>query len=126
MNAGQVLGVPPGWPERVWPPGSPDWELSAVEFLLDCCPAEFRNHPVLRRQPLVLARFAGWQLDGALRAGELDLRTLRFSLSQRVPPQVVGQAAEVWQEAMAQLQRLRREARLVEDALGGARVRARL
>jgi hypothetical protein len=123
---GQVPVVPPGWPERVRPPDSPDWELSAVEFLLDCCPAEFRNHPMLRRHPVVLARFAAWQLEGALRAGELDLRTLRFSLSQVAPPQVAGQAAEVWQEARAGIHRLRREARLVNDALGGARVRARL
>lgn len=118
--------TPPGWPGRVRPPGTPDWEASAVEFLLDCCPSAFRNHPVLRRQPLVLARFAGWQLDGAVRAGELDLRTLRTSLAGRVPPEVIGQAADVWQEVGAHLLRRRREVRLVEDALGGARFVPRL
>ncbi|PFG16614.1 hypothetical protein ATK74_1161 [Propionicimonas paludicola] len=126
MSVVRSQNVPPGWPGRVWPPSAPDWELTAVEFLLDCCPAEFRNHPVLRRQPLVLARFAGWQLDGAIRAGEVDLRTLRAQLSGRVSPEVVGQAAEVWQEATAHLQRRRREVRLVADALGGARFRVRL
>lgn len=118
--------VPPGWPERVLPPGADGWESSAVEFLLDCCPSQFRTHPVLRRQPLVLARFAGWQVDAAITAGELDLRTLRMALRPKVPPAVVEQAVDVWLEVSAQLQRLRREVRLVGDALGGARFRARL
>lgn len=97
-----------------------------MEFLLDCCPSGFRNHPMLRKQPLVLARFAAWQLDGAARAGELDLRSLRTVLATQVPPEVVGQAAEVWQEVGAQLLRRRREVRLVADALTGARFVARL
>lgn len=117
---------PPGWPQGVRPPDAPDWEASAVEFLLDCCPAGFRNHPVLCRQPLVLARFAAWQLDGAARAGELDLRSLRTALARQVPPEVVAQAVEVWQEVGAQLLRRRREVRLVADALCGARFVARL
>ena len=121
-----VAQVPPGWPQGVSPPVSPDWEASAVEFLLDCCPSGFRNHPLLRRQPLVLARFAAWQLDGALRAGELDLRSLRTALARQVPPEVVAQAAEVWQEVGAQLLRRRREVRLVADALSGARFVPRL
>ena len=50
--------APAGWPERVRPPGSPEWELSAVAFLFDCCPADFRGYAVLQRHPLVLARFA--------------------------------------------------------------------
>ena len=50
--------VPPGWPERVRPPGAPDWELTATEFLLDCCPADYRRYRLLRRHPVVLARFA--------------------------------------------------------------------
>ena len=52
------LYVPPGWPSRVRPPGAPDWEVTAVEFLLDCCPSDYRGYPVLRRHPAVLARFA--------------------------------------------------------------------
>lgn len=126
MSIAEVSRTPPGWPIQVLPPTAPDWELSAVEFLLDCCPAQYRTYPLLRRHPLVLARFAGWQLDGAVRAGEVDLRALRTQLAGRVPPQVVGQAAEVWQEATAHLQRRRREVGLVEDALGGVRWRPRL
>lgn len=81
---------------------------------------------MLRRQPLVLARFAAWQLDGAVRAGEIDLRTLRSGLSRQVPAEVVSQAVDVWQEVGAQLVRLRREVEMVADALGGARFVPRL
>ncbi|MFZ0531016.1 MAG: hypothetical protein WAL91_10840, partial [Propionicimonas sp.] len=50
--------APPGWPDRVRPPEAPDWERTAVAFLFDCCPADYRGYPVLRRHPVVLARFA--------------------------------------------------------------------
>ena len=50
--------LPPGWPPAVRPPGSPDWERTAVEWLLDLCPADYRGYPVLRRHPLALAALA--------------------------------------------------------------------
>ena len=55
----QVDGtVPPGWPEEVRPPGAPDWERTAVAWLFDLCPPDYRAHEVLRRYPVLLARFA--------------------------------------------------------------------
>ena len=47
-----TIYTPPGWPERVRPPGAPDWEVTATEFLLDCCPADYRRYQLLRRHPV--------------------------------------------------------------------------
>ena len=43
--------VPPGWPEQVRPPGAPDWERTAVAWLFDLVPPDYRAHEVLRRYP---------------------------------------------------------------------------
>ena len=50
--------VPPGWPPGVLPPQAPEWERSAVAWLFDLCPPDYRAHEVLRRHPVVLAREA--------------------------------------------------------------------
>ena len=49
---------PPGWPAQVHPPESPDFERTAVGWLLDQCPPDYRAYEVLRRYPVILARFA--------------------------------------------------------------------
>src|SRR3712207_8593651 len=50
--------LPPGWPAAVRPPGAPDWEHTAVAWLFDLVPPDYRAHEVLRRYPVLLARFA--------------------------------------------------------------------
>ena len=50
--------VPPGWPSEVRPPGASGWEATAIAYLLDCCPPDFRAYRVLRNHPMVLAQFA--------------------------------------------------------------------
>ena len=55
---GTALCVPSGWPESVSAPGTQRMESDAVGFLLDCCPPDYRAYPLLRREPVVLARFA--------------------------------------------------------------------
>jgi CO/xanthine dehydrogenase FAD-binding subunit len=118
--------VPAGWPEAVRPPPAPDWELSAAAFLFDCCPADFRAYPVLRRHPLVLARFAAHFVAGQCRAAQEGLAEIRTSLQGRVPVPVVEAAVEAWLEQEARLVRTRRAVRLVEDALSGQEFRPRL
>lgn len=111
--------TPPGWPARVRPPGAADWEASAAAFLLDCCPADFRAYPVLRRHPVVLARFAASFVAAQVRASADGLGGLRLGLADHVAPQVVQAAVEAWEEQAARLQRTRREVGLVEEALRG-------
>jgi len=50
--------MPPGWPTGVHPPGSEDFEASAVGWLLDIVPPGYRSHDVLRRYPVALATLA--------------------------------------------------------------------
>src|SRR4051812_38976901 len=76
--------APPGWPDGVRPPGAPDWDVSAVAFLFDCCPADFRSYPVLRRHPLVLALFAAHFVAGQCRAAQEGLAGVRTSLQGTV------------------------------------------
>ncbi len=111
--------TPPGWPARVRPPGTPDWESTAAAFLLDCCPADYRGYPVLRRHPVVLARFAAEFVESQVRASADGLAGVRTSLADQVAPEVVQAAADAWAEQGARLIRLRREVALVEEALRG-------
>ena len=111
--------APPGWPDDVRPPGAPEWEATAVAYLFDCCPADFRAYPVLRRHPLVLARFAAHFVAGQCRAAQEGLAEIRTSLQGRVGAPVVEAAADAWLEQEARLVRTRRAVGLVEDALRG-------
>jgi hypothetical protein len=111
--------APAGWPEEVRPPGAPEWELTAMAFLFDCCPADFRGHAVLRRHPLVLARFAAHFVAGQCRSSQEGLAEIRTSLQRVVAPDVVEAAAQVWLEQVARLARTRRAVTLVEEALRG-------
>lgn len=114
-----TIYTPPGWPERVRPPGAPDWEVTAIEYLLDCCPADYRRYRLLRRHPVVLARFATTFVEAQVQAGRDGLGGVRVSLAELVPPEVVTEAVDVWSQQQASLVRVRREVALVEEALRG-------
>ncbi|MGC3993514.1 MAG: hypothetical protein QM779_05225 [Propionicimonas sp.] len=111
--------APPGWPGAVRPPGAQGWEATAAAFLLDCCPSDFRAYPVLRRHPVVLARFAAEFVAAQVSAASDGLGRLRLDLSDQVDPEVVQAAVEAWEEQSAHLLRLKREVSLVEEALRG-------
>ena len=118
--------LPPGWPAAVRPPGSPEWERSAVAWLFDQCPADYRAYELLRRQPLVLARFAATALDGAVTAAETGLRTVRVELRERVPPEVVDAAVAAYERERHRLRGARHAVDLVERALRGEKWAPRL
>src|SRR5450755_937145 len=50
--------LPPGWPAGVHPPGSDDFERTAVAWLLDVVPPDYRLYGVLQRHPIALATMA--------------------------------------------------------------------
>jgi hypothetical protein len=118
--------APAGWPPEVRPPGAPDWEGSAAPWLLDISPPELRSYPVLRRHPVVLARFAAVHTEAALEAARRALGEVRTSLRDVVAPETVEQAVRAWERETARLVARRRAVDLVEQALRGRRFRPRL
>jgi len=114
-----TIYVPPGWPDAVRPPGAPDWERTAVAFLLDCCPPDYRQYAVLRRHPVVLVRFAAECVEAQVAACGAGLGECRASLDGLVPPEAIEDAAEAWRAQEAALRRTRREIALVEESLRG-------
>jgi len=113
--------LPPGWPGEVRPPGTPEWERSAIGWLFDQCPPDYRAYDVLRRHPLVLARFAAMALDGAVTAADAGLSTLRTELRDRVAPEAVEAAVAACEREGHRLRSARRSVDLVERALRGER-----
>ena len=120
------LVTPPGWPRQVLPPGAPGWEHTAVAWLLDICPPEFRSYPVLRRHDVVLARFAVLHVEAMQAAARKGVSEGRTALRDVADSDVVERAIATWQVEQARLLGLRREVGLVEEALRGRRFRARL
>ena len=123
MSDGQA---PPGWPRGVVAPGVPGWEETAAAWLLDQCPSDYRAHDVLRRHPLVLARFAAHHVAASLAGARAAYAGARRELGEEVDPETLTAALRALEEEGARLARADREVALVEEALRGARWRPRL
>lgn len=120
------LVTPPGWPPQVRPPGAPDWERTAVGWLLDICPPEYRGYPSLRRHEVVLARFAALHVEACQAAVRRGLSEARASLRDVADADTVEAALLTWQAEQSRLLAERRAVGLVEEALRGRRFVARL
>jgi hypothetical protein len=120
------LVAPPGWPPRVRPPGAPNWEHTAVSWLLDICPPEYRGYPVLRRHEVVLARFAALHVEACQAACRRGLSEARAVLCDVADLDTVDAAVEALQREQARLVGVRRAVGLIEEALRGRRFVARL
>ena len=110
----------------VRPPGAPAWERTAVAWLLDLCPPEFRSYPVLRRHDVVLARFAVLHVEACQAAVRRGLSEARAALRDVADPDTVEAAIKTWHAEDARLLAERRAVGLVEEALRGRRFVARL
>lgn len=118
--------TPPGWPTAVRPPGVPGWEATATSWLLDISPPEYRGYPVLRRHPVVLARFAALHVEAGQTVVRRGLSEARGVFRDVVDPDTVEAALLAWQAEEARLLAERRAVLLVEEALRGRRFVARL
>lgn len=118
--------APPGWPREVRPPDAPDWERTAVNWLLDICPPEYRSYPTLRRHVVVLARFAVLHVEACQAACRQGVSAARGELRDVADPDTVEAAVQAWHAESARLVAVRRAAGLVEEALRGRRFVARL
>jgi hypothetical protein len=118
--------APPGWPREVRPPDAPDWERTAVNWLLDLCPPDYRRYTGLRRHVVVLARFAVLHVEANQAAVRRGLSQVRADLKEVAEEWVVEAAVQTFQLEEARLIGVRRAVGLVEDALRGRRYTARL
>jgi len=113
--------VPPGWPEQVRPPGAPDWERTAVAWLFDLVPHDYRAHEVLRRYPVLLARMAGDHVAAGLDAARAGWRGVRVDLADHLPPEAMEAAMSAYEREGARLAAAARGIAVVAAALRGER-----
>ena len=78
--------LPPGWPAGVHPPGAEGFEQTAVNWLLDVVPPDYRLHGVLRRHPLALAALARHHVAACVAGAREGYRTARAELGEDLPP----------------------------------------
>ena len=118
--------TPPAWPDGLPPPDADDWVAAASAWLLDQCPPEYRLHEVLRRHPLVLARFTRWHVASGLDGHQRALGLVRAELAEHVAPETIEAAVVALERERQRLLALLPAVRAVEEALAGRRHRPRL
>ncbi len=113
--------LPPGWPDEVRPPGAPDWERTAVAWLFDLVPPDYRAQEVLRRYPVLLARFAADHVAAGLAAARVGWRTVRVELADHLPVEAIEAAVKAYEREGARLAAAARGVEVVAGALRGER-----
>jgi hypothetical protein len=111
--------TPPGWPAGVHPPGSDDFESTAVGWLLDVVPPDYRLHGVLRRYPVALAAMARCHSRACVEGAREGYRTARTELAGALPPHAVDTVLAAYRKEGARLAATARAVGLVERALRG-------
>lgn len=118
--------APPGWPQQVRPPGAPRWEDTAVNWLLDQCPPDYRLYAGLKRHPVVLVRFTALHTEASISAVRRGISEARTSLREVLPTESVEGAIAMWEREGARLLTVQRAVGLIEEAFRGRQFRARL
>ena len=111
--------IPPGWPAGVHPPGSEDFESTAVGWLLDVVPPDYRLHGVLRRYPVALATLARYHSKACVEAARQGYRMARTELAGVLPPHAIDTVLAAYRKEGARLAATAEAVDLVERALRG-------
>jgi outer membrane biosynthesis protein TonB len=111
--------IPPGWPAGVHPPGSEDFESTAVGWLLDVVPPDYRLHGVLRRYPVALATMARYHSKACVEGARQGYRTARTELAGALPPHAIDTVLAAYRKEGARLAATAEAVDLVERALRG-------
>ena len=111
--------LPHDWPAEVFPPGSEDFEASAVAWLLDVLPSDYRRHPVLRRHPAALASMARHHAHACVEGARRSYRTARAELGVALPPHAVDGVLAAYKKEGFALAATARSVELVERAIRG-------
>jgi hypothetical protein len=117
--AGVAGYVPTGWPEGVHPPGSPGFEQTAVSWLLDVVPPDYRLHGILVRHPVALAALARHHLTACVEGARQGYRSARAELGKDLPPSGLAAVLEAYQAEGRRLVAAAKAAELVSRALRG-------
>jgi hypothetical protein len=118
--------VPPGWPDGVRPPGAPGWERTALSWLLDQCPADYRGYPALRQHPVALAWLALRHVTAQGQANAGARSAARAELREHLTPEALEGVLVALDLEHARLLGVHRGVRLVGEALQGLRYVPRL
>ena len=111
--------IPPGWPAGVHPPGSEDFESTAVGWLLDVVPPDYRLHGVLRRYPVALAALARYHSKACVEGARQGYRAARTELAGALPPHAIDTVLAAYRKEGARLAATAEAVNLVERALRG-------
>lgn len=111
--------LPPGWPGGVHPPDSPEFERSAVTWLLSVVPPGFVTHGVLKRHPVALASLARHHLVACVEGARNGYRTARSEFGQQLPPAAVEAVLAAYRSEGSRLATDAKSADLIERALRG-------
>ncbi|HSS92213.1 MAG TPA: hypothetical protein VLL69_23125 [Streptosporangiaceae bacterium] len=111
--------LPPGWPTGVHPPGSEGFERTAVAWLLDMVPPDYRLHGVLQRHPIALATLARRHLAACIEGARQGYRTARTELGGVLPMSGVDAVLAAYRSEGHRLVTAARATDLVERALRG-------
>ncbi len=111
--------LPSGWPAGVHPPDSEGFEQTAVTWLLDVVPPDYRLHGVLLRHPLALAALARHHLAACVAGARQGYRTARAELGPDLPPGGVAAVLDAYQSEGRRLVATAHAVDLVGRALHG-------
>jgi hypothetical protein len=103
----------------VHPPGSPDFERTAVSWLLDVVPPDYRLHGILLRHPVALAALARHHLAACVEGARSGYRSARAELGKDLPPAGLAAVLAVYQAEGRRLVTTARAVELVGRALRG-------
>src|SRR5438034_8082796 len=118
--------LPPGWPTGVHPPRSEGFERTAVAWLLDVVPPDYRLHGVLQRHPVALATLARRHLAACVEGARQGYRTARTELGDVLPVSGLDAVLAAYRSEGRRLVNIARAADLVERALRGKEFTPRL
>jgi hypothetical protein len=111
--------LPSGWPAGVHPPGSEGFEQTAITWLLDVVPPDYRLHGVLLRHPLALAALARHHVAACVAGARQGYRTARAELGHDLPPGGVAAVLDAYQSEGRRLVATAHAVDLVGRALHG-------
>jgi hypothetical protein len=111
--------LPPGWPTGVHPPDSDDFETTAVAWLLEIVPPDYRLHGVAAQHPVALAAMARHHTSACVEGARAGYRTVRTELAEELPPHAVDAVLTAYRTEGRRLAATARAVVLVERAMRG-------